>query len=472
MNKKLLAVAVAGALAVPGVAFAQASSVTISGMFKVSLDNVNYSGATQAVQTGGTTGRAGNNSESRVSDNSSRIIFGIREDLGGGLAAIAQLDMRFNPATTSAVQGSGFGSITAGGNTWVGMQSTSLGKLTFGRHDLHYGKSGDSWNGAGAGSLQAWGSSIFDSIGRPVAGGAGNAPGTSNVSLANQTRTNQVVRWDSPNWNGFDATIAWSANPLTAPSGNVSTGGDLGAGIASNPAGSVITRRGDGWNINPRYNAANWGVEYSYWNAKGDVNSAGVQAQPQVVCNNAAVVGIGACPNAVAVTAGTQLIQDDQRSDLVAGYYQAGAFRLGLAWNRSKTKNVASGQTTADRDAWSVPISWTTGPHLLGFVWVRANDSKSVTTPTAIAANGVQAAIPAGGSLTGANTGAQMYTLTYQYDFSKRTALGLTWSQLTNKSAANYNFFYNSPTAFGSANASTLAGERVRLMALTVRHNF
>ena len=42
MNKKLMAVAVAGALAAPGVAFAQASSVTISGIFKVGADNINF----------------------------------------------------------------------------------------------------------------------------------------------------------------------------------------------------------------------------------------------------------------------------------------------------------------------------------------------------------------------------------------------------------------------------------------------
>src|SRR5450759_2245868 len=104
MNKKLLAVAVAGALAAPGVALAQASSVTISGMFKVGVDNINYSGATSNGNTpagliaNGSPGRIGNRSENRVSDNSSRIIFGVREDLGNGLAAIAQLDMRFNPA--------------------------------------------------------------------------------------------------------------------------------------------------------------------------------------------------------------------------------------------------------------------------------------------------------------------------------------------------------------------------------------
>jgi predicted porin len=57
MNKKLLAVAVAAAMA-PGVALAQ-SSVTISGIFKVGIDNLRLGG------------RAGSNSsEWRLTDNS------------------------------------------------------------------------------------------------------------------------------------------------------------------------------------------------------------------------------------------------------------------------------------------------------------------------------------------------------------------------------------------------------------------
>ena len=60
-----------------------------------------------------------------------------------------------------------------------------------------------------------------------------------------------------------------------------------------------------------------------------------------------------------------------------------------------------------------------------------------------------------------------MNTLTYEYNLSKRTALGLTYSQIANKSNAAYGFFYNSPTAFGSNNAGSFAGEKNRLMAAT-----
>ena len=83
MNKKLLAVAVAGALSAPVVAFAQ-SSVTISGNIKMSMQQYKLSNAAAA--------RAGQNtSQSLVHDDSSRIIFNMTEDLGAGLQAIETL---------------------------------------------------------------------------------------------------------------------------------------------------------------------------------------------------------------------------------------------------------------------------------------------------------------------------------------------------------------------------------------------
>ena len=213
--------------------------------------------------------------------------------------------------------------------------------------------------------------------------------------------------------------------------------------------------------------------EYSYWNAKGDVNSGGVQ-QGTISCNNAAALaaqGIVACadtPSGASLASGQLAIQDDQRSDVVSGYYKFGGFRLGLAWNRSKTTNVASGYISGDRQAWAVPISYTMGPHLFGFVYVRANDSKDVTI------GGINGTNTAGTNtfVSGSNTGASMYTLTYQYDLSKRTALGLTFSQLTNKANAAYGFFYNTANVFGSANTGVLAGEKQQLMAATIRHFF
>ena len=87
MNKKLIAVAVAGLFAAPTAALAQ-SSVTISGQIKGGFESLKLS---NQVTT------RGNNSQHGVVDDSSALVFSVREDLGGDLAAVVRLDMRIKP---------------------------------------------------------------------------------------------------------------------------------------------------------------------------------------------------------------------------------------------------------------------------------------------------------------------------------------------------------------------------------------
>ncbi|MFZ9261610.1 MAG: porin, partial [Limnohabitans sp.] len=89
MKKTLVALA---ALAATG-AYAQ---VTISGYFGGSYDNVTI--------TNPAASRTGNKSENRISDHSSRVVFNATEDLGGGLSAIGQFDLRFKLDATSRIQ--------------------------------------------------------------------------------------------------------------------------------------------------------------------------------------------------------------------------------------------------------------------------------------------------------------------------------------------------------------------------------
>jgi len=203
MNKKLMAVAVAAAMA-PGIALAQ-SSVTISGIFKVGLGQIKMGQRA-----------AGNSSELRMIDNSSRIIFNVTEDLGGGMQAIAQLDLRFQP--------DGGGGPAASGNTWVGLRGKSWGTVTMGRHDLHYGKQPDEI-AAKAGALYAAAVSLMD-----YAGGGG-------VAIDGTTRTNNVLRYDTPKWGIFSGTVAYSTNAPAAAEGD-SAAGNTG-------------RKGRAWTFNP-----------------------------------------------------------------------------------------------------------------------------------------------------------------------------------------------------------------------------
>lgn len=221
MQKKLLAVAVAGALAIPGVALAQ-SSVTISGFFKGGLESVKFSSTAKNP-----------NSSTSVVDDSSRIIFNVREDLGGGLSAIGQYDMRMSID---------MGALAGTGNNHVGLQSKQWGRLTFGRQDLHYfNRESD---------MTARGTLRSDSISILAFAGAGG------TAIAGATRTANTVQWVSPNWGGFTLGAAYSS------SGGGGADGDIAAGAG--------VRKGSAWNLNPNFAGKNFQIGYSYWTSKPD----------------------------------------------------------------------------------------------------------------------------------------------------------------------------------------------------------
>ena len=392
MNKKLMAVAVAGALAAPGVAFAQASSVTISGFFKVGWESLSYGNAASTRL---------NSSQYRVVDNSSRIIFNSVEDLGNGLAAIGQLDVRFAPdqATGSATYTNPIGS----GNTFVGLRSKTMGTLTVGRWDLHYGK-GPSEMTRGAGALQASDVSLFDYIGA--------------TPIANTSRTQNVVKYDTPNWNGFSGTLAWSANPLNGFGGEADMTNTVPPAVAP-----TSSRKGDGWNINPKYSNGPFEAEYSYWRARPDAPTA---------------------------------TTNDQRGDAFNVKYAFGGFKVGLGANRSKLENANTGVKAAERTTWSVAGQYNWGPNAVFAHYDRAGN---VSCNIAVCAG-----------TNGGSSAAKMYALAYEYSLSKRTSLAATYAQIKNDANIAYNFFTSA--SLGSTDAVTVFGENPRLLQLTVMHKF
>ncbi|HXZ51646.1 MAG TPA: porin [Burkholderiales bacterium] len=386
MNKKLMAAAVAGALAMPGLALAQ-SSVTIGGFFKVGIEDIKIDSMNASRTTAaGTT----NSSEIRMADNSSRIIFGVSEDLGGGLSAIAQLDNRFSPDN---------GNINATGNTWVGLKSNSWGALTMGRHDLHYGQNASDM-GAGASALKATSISLMDYVN--VAASVGGVVAATSAPIANTTRTPNSLKWQSPNWSGFDIIAAYSTSPVAVDS-------DLASNV----------RKGYGWNINPHFTAENWGLGYSYWSAKPDGSLA------------------------------------DQLGQNAFGYFKWSGFKIGVSYNQSKLKSAA-GVDQAKRDAWSIPLSWNTGPHTIYAHYTKANKDK------------VQDGLGIG------DTGAAMAAVAYTYSLSKRTQVGVTYAQIRNEANAAYHFFTDTGTGgdLSSNGAQIAAGEDPKLLALILYHAF
>ena len=408
MNKKLIAVAVAGLFAAPTAALAQ-SSVTISGQIKGGFENLKLS-------NGGAT-RIGNTSQSGVVDDSSALVFSVREDLGGGLAAVVRLDMRIKPDDGGGVNSAGglaTGAYNTGnivnGNSHFGLQSKQWGRIILGRQDLHYFNTES--NITDKGSLRSSSTALLSYIGGSAIAGA--------------TRTQNVVHYLSPNWGGFTIIGAYSGNP-----GGQET--DIG----------TTARKGSAWNFNPNYAAANWQVGYSYWTSKPDSNSA---------INTSLTTGTGITLPAAAS------VPIDQRGDRLYGSYVFPfGLKIGLAWDKSKLKSTTGGGDLARRDAWSLPVSYAWGNHTVHVNYSEAGDDK----------------VAAG------NQKASMWGLAYSYDLSKRTSVALTYAQISNKNpdglgvgGATYNLFTSTSLGLGGSAGGMKAGEDPKMWGVTMRHAF
>jgi len=197
MQKKVMALAVAGALSAPVAAFAQANNVQIYGRLNVGLDNYQATGATTA----------GNDFKSRMRmfDQGSRL--GVRgsEDLGGGLKAIFQIESGANIDSGTATTQAGSANASAGTfatrDSYVGLEG-GFGRLTMGRQAVWYG------NG-----VVEQTTSNYVNIGGPFFSGS-----VSRIAAVT-TRTNNVFAYTTPTFGGFNVTGWYSPNSEAAQAG-------------------------------------------------------------------------------------------------------------------------------------------------------------------------------------------------------------------------------------------------------------
>ena len=178
MNRKLIALAVAGACVAP-VAMAQtANPVTLYGKVYATFESIEATGGT-AAQNDGTKRR------NRVEDQASRL--GVRgtEDLGGGLKAIFQLETAFRPDSNNTT--------FAARNSGVGLQGAAWGTIMMGRWDTPF----KVVTGA------------IDPFGDVTIGGFKT---TMNDHGNFDRRDQNVVQYWSPNWGGLAVRLMYQAN--------------------------------------------------------------------------------------------------------------------------------------------------------------------------------------------------------------------------------------------------------------------
>jgi len=198
MKKKLVALAVAGAVSAPFAAQAQTANVTLYGRLNLTAEYVD-------------TKFAGDKSSLyRVSSNSSR--FGIRgtESLGGGLNVIFQME--------SSVNGDAGGGTIAGRETFIGLQggwgTVKIGNFLAPYDDIH----------PIFGNVPTLTTSILSTASVWANSPSSKAQGGFDARLGNS------IRYDSPNIAGFTGSIQAASIENTAKAMVYSMGGFYNAG--------------------------------------------------------------------------------------------------------------------------------------------------------------------------------------------------------------------------------------------------
>ena len=236
MQKKLLALAVAGALA-PAAAMAQ-STVEIYGRANLSLDSWKATGAS-------TNTPAVNNDfarRTRIVDSGSRLGFRVNEGLGGGMRAFVVMETGVNIDNGSTAGQSGTANTSTG--TWASRDSyVGVGG---GWGDVRLGRQSIWWAN---GVIAQTGANYINT----AVDGLINSPSITAIPVARQSN---VVSYNTPTFGGFNASLSYS--PTSEASG----------------AASSATGRTDGriYGITGRYTSGALRAQFDW--AKNEIQSS------------------------------------------------------------------------------------------------------------------------------------------------------------------------------------------------------
>jgi len=196
VNKKLIVIAIAGVLGAPQVASAQGTGVTLFGRVQAEYQSTKIDQATSA----------SDHRQESISDNAGQSRWGlkIKEDLGNGLSAIAQVEFAFR---------TGNGVTESAREQWVGLSSKSWGVAKFGRVQSPFK------DFAGGAGLDLFNSTTLQARG---SGGALYAPGN---GFGAGSHVDHGIRYDSPDFSGFSAAV------LLVPSDATQAEGGSGANV-------------------------------------------------------------------------------------------------------------------------------------------------------------------------------------------------------------------------------------------------
>jgi predicted porin len=373
-----------------------ATNVSISGLLAVGLKQSEVTN----------TARPGMTGETRLDDNTSRLIISSTSKIAEGWNVIFRLESRYqadvrpiDPAIPGTTIYSGNITGFADGDTWGGV-SSPYGSLMFGKSTVYYtdtidvsylglpssaGEGYRIWDANGLGTFN-----LLDQVNPQTKTGVGAA---SSFTLGN-TRSRNVVRFNSVKFSGFDFSLAWSKNPdgdelhYVAPAADGST-----PGYARNYENGRMLYG------SVRYNNGPLAASLSYLDKRvmGGVYNPAVAAGPA----------------------------DVQATRLGIAYTLPFKMKVGVVYDHTSIDNAVYSTPTssvaseaAKRDVFLVPVSFSWKNHAFYATYGWAGNTSSH-----------------------ADTGATQLNLGYDYALTKRAFVGIYYTLLTNGKNGHYTPF-------------------------------
>jgi len=411
MQKKLLTVAVATALAAPGAALAQ-SSVEVYGFVNASLGLVKY--------TSGTLATVPSISKWDVASHASNYGLRSRESLGGGLTGWFQIEQnapleRSNDASaTPASRNSAVGLQGGFGNVFIGQWTTPWADL-------------DSlWS---VGTVGGWGP-VTSIIGRRET--TGQAPNPNCV-------------------NGHGLGVAPTATGVTSPVCNaVESAGGVGHPFWRRTSQSVFYQSPVMGGVQVKLSA-----QAPEGKAAAGIVTAGVtsvSANPWMWSSSVQWAGMG---GRARVGVGFDSHKDFSaigKSDTgfrVVGGFNFGVVDVGAAFEGMKYNTTLSGTVKARQYGVAVGVPIGSGAVRGSYAVAKDLDGAGLAK----------------------DTGAKTYNIGYEHRFSKRTTVGAGYAAIKNEASAIFAWTGLPPTSNGVTNGP-LAGQDVSTFFVNIIHRF
>ncbi|HZO04465.1 MAG TPA: porin [Burkholderiales bacterium] len=412
MQKKLVTLAVAGALAAPAAALAQ---VEVYGTIHMSLNYMKYGESSTGIASV---------SKLDVASHASNIGVRARESLGGGLSAWAQVETNASMERSNNIAHT---SNFASRNSAVGLQG-GFGNVFVGQWTTPWADLDALW---GIGTVATYGP-ITSIIGRRETTGAAPNPNCANNFSGN-------------GGGGLPAGVA-AAQPTCD---SVEGAGGPGHPFWRRISNSVFYQ-------SPVFGGAQVKLAYQTNQDKSVTTATTTAADPQMWSASVSWAGMGGRARVGAAYDAHKEFSAVGQTDKgwrVTGGFNFGFVDVGLAYEQMEYKPVVLG-VVAETEAtqWGIQLAIPIGQGAIRAAYSVAEDLDIIGTEVD-------------------GTGAKQYNIGYDYRFSKRTTLGVGFAQIKNENLAVFTWSGLS-SSNGGQSVTPPPGSDVSIFFTSLIHRF